>query len=102
MQAGAYDDTALTKVLPGRFLLLGTQGPKRSGLVQAPAGLAPNPDLLSPAAFRLRHLRPGTVSLNLSGVSGVGAGQRRCSPAVCWCGATACGYRERWRPPGQG
>lgn len=30
---------SITKVLPGRYLLLGTQGPKRSGLVQAPPGL---------------------------------------------------------------
>ncbi len=59
---------SITKVLPGRFLLLGTQGPKRSGLVQAPPGLPEsNPDLLSSAAFRLPHRRPGTVSLNLSG-----------------------------------
>lgn len=66
-QAGAYASTSITKVLPGRYLLLGTQGPKRSGLVQAPPGLPEgNPDLLSSAAFRLSHRRPGTVSLNLS------------------------------------
>ncbi|KAL4431600.1 hypothetical protein ABPG77_001442 [Micractinium sp. CCAP 211/92] len=65
-RAGAYDFTQLSKVLPGRYLLLGAQGGKRSGLVQAPEGLPPNPDLLEAASFRLPHRRPGTVSLNLS------------------------------------
>lgn len=46
---------------------MGAQGGKRSGLVQAPEGLPPNPDLLEAASFRLPHRRPGTVSLNLSG-----------------------------------
>ena len=65
--AGAYDNTALSKVVAGRFIVAGAQGPKRSGLVQAPPDLPPNPDILASSAFRLTHRRPGTVSLNLSG-----------------------------------
>ncbi|KAL4859096.1 Peptidyl-prolyl cis-trans isomerase CYP28 [Chlorella vulgaris] len=65
-RAGAYDNTALSKVLPGQYIVAGAQGPKRSGLVQAPEGLPANPDILSSSAFRLTHRRPGTVSLNLS------------------------------------
>ncbi|KAL4458988.1 hypothetical protein ABPG75_013853 [Micractinium tetrahymenae] len=65
-RAGAYDSTQLSKVLPGRYLLLGAQGGRRSGLVQAPQGLPPNRDILEAASFRLPHRRPGTVSLNLS------------------------------------
>ncbi|EFN53309.1 hypothetical protein CHLNCDRAFT_26066, partial [Chlorella variabilis] len=64
--AGAYDNTALSKVVAGRFIVAGAQGPKRSGLVQAPPDLPPNPDILASSAFRLTHRRPGTVSLNLS------------------------------------
>ena len=69
LKAGAYEGSALTKILPGQFLSAGKQGSHRMGLVEAPAGLPPNPDILSASAFRLRHLRPGTVSLNLSGGS---------------------------------
>ncbi|PSC76546.1 peptidyl-prolyl cis-trans isomerase chloroplastic [Micractinium conductrix] len=65
-KAGAYANTSLSKILPGRYIVAGAQGPKRSGLVQAPEGLPPNPDLLKSASFRLSHRRPGTVSLNLS------------------------------------
>ena len=70
-QAGAYNGSALSKVVPGQYLLAGTQGPRRMGLVQAPEGLEPNPDILSASAFRLPHRRPGTVSLNLSGAPGL-------------------------------
>lgn len=66
VQAGAYNSTSLSKIIPGRYLLAGVQGGKRSGLVQQPQGLPPNPDLLNSASFRLTHRRPGTVSLNLS------------------------------------
>lgn len=87
-RAGAYDGTALSKVLPGRYLVAGTQGPKRSGLVQAPPGLPPNPDVLSAAAFRLPHRRPGTVSLNLSGgpaaaIPAAPASLHRRGPVTC-------------------
>lgn len=42
------------------------QGTHRLGFVEAPP-LPANSDILSSAAFQLRHLRPGTVSLNLVG-----------------------------------
>jgi len=64
--SGALNGTALSKVLPGQWISAGQQGPHRSGLLEAPPEIGPNPDLLSAKAFRLRHLRPGTVSLNLS------------------------------------
>lgn len=36
------------------------------GAVEAPAELPTNPDVLSASAFRLQHMRPGTVSLPLA------------------------------------
>ena len=63
---GALNGTVLSKVYPGRWLICGQQGPRRSGLLTPLAELPPNPDLVSAAAFRLNHVRPGTVSLNLS------------------------------------
>ena len=66
VRSGALAGTALSKILPGRWIVAGTQGPRRSGLLEAPPGLPANPDTLNPAAFRLRHTRPGTLSLNLS------------------------------------
>jgi peptidyl-prolyl cis-trans isomerase B (cyclophilin B) len=64
--SGALNGTCISKIIPGQWLVLGRQGPKRSGLLEAPPGLPPNPDMVSPSAFRLRHSRPGTLSLNLS------------------------------------
>jgi peptidyl-prolyl cis-trans isomerase B (cyclophilin B) len=58
--------TLLSKIIPGQWLVAGTQGPRRSGLLQPPAEITRNPDLLSSTAFKLDHRRPGTVSLNLS------------------------------------
>lgn len=64
--SGALQGSSISKILPGRWIMAGRQGPKRSGLLEAPPGLPSNPDTLSSAAFRLHHQRPGTLSLNLS------------------------------------
>jgi peptidyl-prolyl cis-trans isomerase B (cyclophilin B) len=65
--SGALSNTICNKVLPGEFIVAGQQGPHRVGLLEAPEGLlSQNPDVLDPACFKLRHLRPGTLSLNLS------------------------------------
>ena len=62
----ALNGTLLSKIIPGQFLVAGTQGPHRSGLLQPPAAIGRNPDLLASTAFKLQHLKPGTFSLNLS------------------------------------
>lgn len=62
----ALNGTCLSKIIPGQWLVAGTQGPKRSGLLSPPAELTRNADLLSSTAFKLDHRKPGTVSLNLS------------------------------------
>jgi len=65
--SGALVNTICNKVLPGEYIVAGQQGPHRMGLLEAPEGLmSQNPDVLDPACFRLMHLRPGTLSLNLS------------------------------------
>lgn len=66
MTSGALNGTCISKVLPGQWIVAGQQGPHRSGLLEAPPAVTANPDTLSATAFCLRHLRPGTVSLNLS------------------------------------
>jgi peptidyl-prolyl cis-trans isomerase B (cyclophilin B) len=62
----ALNGTCLSKIVPGQWLVAGTQGPKRSGLLDPPAEITRNPDLLSSTAFKLDHRKPGTISLNLS------------------------------------
>ena len=65
--SGALVNTICNKVLPGEYIVAGQQGAHRMGLLEAPEGLmSQNPDVLDPACFKLRHLRPGTLSLNLS------------------------------------
>lgn len=66
MTSGALNGTCISKVLPGQWIVGGQQGPHRSGLLEVPPAVVPNPDTLTSTAFCLRHLRPGTVSLNLS------------------------------------
>ena len=66
IQTQALAGSALSKIIPGQWITAGTQGSHRSGLLEPPPGLIRNTDVLSPSAFKLRHLRPGTVSLNLS------------------------------------
>ncbi len=68
-RSGAYVGSSFNKILPGQYITLGRQGNKRFGNVDISAveGVGPNPEVLASASFRLSHLRPGTVSLNLSG-----------------------------------
>lgn len=67
VRSGALKDTTFSRVLPGEYIQAGQQGAFRLGQVQAEgADLQSNPDLSSPSAFRLRHLRPGTLSLSLA------------------------------------
>ncbi|KAK9811475.1 hypothetical protein WJX72_004540 [[Myrmecia] bisecta] len=63
VRARAYTGTTFSKILPGEFILAGKQGSHRMGSVEAPPNLARNTDVVSASAFRLQHLRGGTVSL---------------------------------------
>ena len=61
--AGDLDGTLFHRVFPGRYISAGRQGPRRMGGVAPSEALPANADLTTAAAFRARHLRPGTVSL---------------------------------------
>ena len=67
-ESQALTNTVVNRIVPGEFIVMGQQGPRRMGYVEPPtAGLAvTNPDILNPTSFRLKHIYPGTVSLNLS------------------------------------
>jgi peptidyl-prolyl cis-trans isomerase B (cyclophilin B) len=66
IQSNALEGTVVNKVFAGRYIVAGQQGAHRFGFLEAPEVIESNSDLLNPAAFRLKHSRPGTVSLNLS------------------------------------
>eukprot|EP00887_Chlorella_sp_A99_P006674 scaffold3.g6674.t1 len=66
LKAGAYTGTQFSRIRRGEYLAAGQQGSHRFGYVQPLVGLASNPDLVAASSFRLQHLRPGTVSLNLT------------------------------------
>ena len=66
-----YKGTVFHRVKPGRYVLAGQAGSARMGQVQAPR-FPPNPELLAPASFQQKHLRPGTVSLALAAATGDG------------------------------
>ena len=61
-------------------VLAGQAGSYRLGQVQTP-GFDSNPEMLSSASFRERHLRPGTVSLAVGAATGEGDGNGGYSPA---------------------
>ncbi len=66
-----YKRTVFGRILPGEFIQAGATGSARLGGVELPANFpASNPDAVTPAAFTLRHLRPGTVSLALGADEG--------------------------------
>lgn len=65
ISAGSLNGTCLSKIFPGQWIIAGQQGSHRSGLVEAPETIQSNPDILSASAFKLRHIKPGTLSLNL-------------------------------------
>ena len=54
------------KILQGEYFAAGRQGRKEKGEVRAAPDLAPNTDTVDPNAFRLKHSRPGVLSLCLS------------------------------------
>eukprot|EP01018_Ginkgo_biloba_P039838 Gb_21620 [translate_table: standard] len=62
----SYEGTLIHKVLPGQYFLAGRQGRREKGEVLPPHGLERNGESVDPRAFRLRHTKPGTVSLSLS------------------------------------
>lgn len=66
IKSGALVGTCFSKIVPGQYILAGKQGPKRAGFLEAPDTLVSNPESLSYGSFKLQHLRPGTLSLNLS------------------------------------
>ncbi|CAL5011684.1 unnamed protein product [Urochloa decumbens] len=64
--AAAYRGTLVHKLLQGQFFAAGRQGSRRDkGEVQPPSGLVRNSETVNPKAFKLRHARPGTLSLCL-------------------------------------
>lgn len=65
VESGALENTVVNKVFPGRYIAAGQQGAHRMGLMEAPELLEANGDLLNSSSFRLKHERPGTVSLML-------------------------------------
>jgi peptidyl-prolyl cis-trans isomerase B (cyclophilin B) len=65
--AGAtYEGSLIHKVFPGQYLMAGKQGRKEKGEVPSPTNLERNLETVEAGAFRLRHVKPGTVSLCLS------------------------------------
>jgi peptidyl-prolyl cis-trans isomerase B (cyclophilin B) len=70
-RSGALNGTVVSRISPGEYVQLGRQGSRRLGELDGAAAAAliqaPNTDLSSPAGFKLRHSRPGTVSLSISG-----------------------------------
>jgi len=67
IRSGALRQTTFSKVLPGEYIQAGQQASFRLGGVDADSSdLQPNPDLSSSRAFKLQHLRPGTLSLSLT------------------------------------
>ena len=66
VKAKAYKNTLFTRLSAGEYVQAGTPGLARMGLVEAPQLQSRNPDTVNPGSFRLRHSRPGVVSLALS------------------------------------
>lgn len=62
----SYEGTIFNRVLQGQYIQAGRQGSKDKGEVPIPANLDRNQELISVNSFKLRHTRPGTVSLCLS------------------------------------
>ena len=60
-----YKGTTFHKSLPGQYISAGKQGAVEKGEAAAPTRLGSNKDSINSMAFRLSHLRPGTVSLCL-------------------------------------
>ncbi|GLJ42917.1 hypothetical protein SUGI_0890130 [Cryptomeria japonica] len=61
-----YEGTLIHKIFPGQYFMAGKQGRREKGEVPPPANLQRNTETVEARAFKLRHLKPGTVSLCLS------------------------------------
>ncbi|WIA16894.1 hypothetical protein OEZ86_014082 [Tetradesmus obliquus] len=66
VKAGAFTQSAFSRISPGEYIQAGRRGSRRLGDIAEVPGLAVNTDLASPGPFKLSHSRPGTVSLSLS------------------------------------
>ena len=66
VESGAFNQTVVQKVFKGEYILAGKPGATKYGEVDMPESItATNSDLISAKAFKMRHIRPGTVSLYL-------------------------------------
>eukprot|EP00244_Chara_vulgaris_P007076 TRINITY_DN2655_c0_g2_i1.p1 TRINITY_DN2655_c0_g2~~TRINITY_DN2655_c0_g2_i1.p1 ORF type:complete len:333 (+),score=34.62 TRINITY_DN2655_c0_g2_i1:81-1001(+) len=61
-----YAGTLIHRIVPGQYIQGGRQGAADKGEVTPPSKLSRNQESVSSSAFKLRHTRPGTVSLCLS------------------------------------
>ncbi|XP_031478830.2 peptidyl-prolyl cis-trans isomerase CYP28, chloroplastic [Nymphaea colorata] len=64
--SSSYKGVLVHKVFPGQYLMAGKQGRRDKGEVQPPLHLKRNTETVDPLSFRLKHVRPGTLSLCLS------------------------------------
>ncbi|KAH9535822.1 hypothetical protein CY35_17G073600 [Sphagnum magellanicum] len=62
----SFEGTIFHRVLQGQYIQAGRQGLKEKGEVASPAHLDRNEDSIRSNSFKLKHTRPGTVSLCLS------------------------------------
>lgn len=69
VEEGVYNGTSASRIFQGEYIQWGVQGSTRLGQVEIPDDLKlpSNADVLSSKAFKLRHIRPGTVSFPLGG-----------------------------------
>lgn len=66
-EAGSsYEGTIFNRVLQGQYIQGGRQGPRDKGETSPPTKLDRNEEVVRGNSFKLRHQRPGTVSLCLS------------------------------------
>ncbi|KAJ7295146.1 hypothetical protein O6H91_11G017300 [Diphasiastrum complanatum] len=61
-----YQGTTFHKVMQGQYIQAGRQGLKERGEVPPPTNMDRNLETINPSAFKLKHIRPGTVSLCLA------------------------------------
>lgn len=62
----SYEGTIFNRVLQGQYIQAGRQGPRDKGETSPPTMLDRNEEVVRGNSFKLRHQRPGTVSLCLS------------------------------------
>lgn len=62
----SYEGTIFNRVLQGQYIQAGRQGSRDKGETSPPTKLDRNEEVVRGTSFKLRHRRPGTVSLCLS------------------------------------